>query len=120
VAITPVNSALHWPSGQHAVIAMLDISDDRASAAFRQALTSGIEAGLGPWIGAGGKLPSGVMVEIVKYEHSIYSNLFELRADSNAPSDPVLVEFVHESSLGESAVIKSASDSRLDQPAKDS
>ncbi len=120
LAITPAKSALHWPSGQHAVIAMLDISDDRASAAFRQALTSGEEPGLGPWIGAGGVLPSGAMVEIVKYQHSMHPSFFELRSDGDASSNAALVEFVRESSLDESAVINSAPDWRLGQPAKDS
>jgi hypothetical protein len=58
-----------WPSGRPDFAAVVSIQPDQLEGVIGQPLVSGTEEGLGHWVGIGLQLPSGRMVELVRYEH---------------------------------------------------
>ena len=87
-----------WPSGRPKVIALLEVKDAWVVEAFGAPLLADFEDGLGPWVGSGGKLGSGAMVELVRYECG-NPGLFELRVDFDAEARQTLSEFMTTTSL---------------------
>ena len=99
MTITPGEHGRQWPSGIHTIIAGLRVEENWVANAFGQTLISGPEYGLGPWVAAGGILPSGEMVEVVKHFLAPGGPGFELRIDSKASRQSVLEEFIRETGL---------------------
>jgi hypothetical protein len=87
-----------WPSGGSQYLGQILVDDDWVSKTFSQSLSSGFESGLGEWVGAGGRLPSGEMIEVVKYKEQ-ESIGFQLRIDREALADTVLSEFIRVSGI---------------------
>ena len=83
-----------WPSGQYKVIALLDVDDAWVEGTVGVPLVTDFEDGLGAWVGAGGKLPSGAPVELIKYKLAPSGPLFELRTDHDADAQQTLTDFV--------------------------
>lgn len=87
------------------VIAGLKVDENWVSTAFGQSLLSGDESGLGPWVGAGGILPFGEMVELVRYSLAPAGPGFQLRIDSKSSRQSVREEFVRETGLSEALIV---------------
>ena len=57
--LTPVPEGTRWPSGESVDLAVLSITADELATRIGLPLVRGVEDGLGPWAGIGGRLPSG-------------------------------------------------------------
>jgi hypothetical protein len=97
--IIPVEQGRSWPSGIYQVIAELTVDESWISTVFQQSLVEGHEDGLGPWVGAGGMLPSGELVEVVKYLWQPGVPSFQLRIDEQSSRDKAIKEFVRETGI---------------------
>ena len=93
-----------WPSGRSKVVALLEVEDAWVAETFGAPLLSDFEDGLGPWVGSGGRLRSGAMVELVRYEHGYDGRVFELRVDHEADAGATLSEFISAASLEADAI----------------
>src|SRR5687768_15687244 len=93
-----------WPSGRSTVVALLEVEDAWVAQTFGAPLLSGFEDGLGPWVGSGGRMRSGAMVELVRYEHGNEGRVFELRVDHEADPRATLSEFMSAASLETNAI----------------
>ena len=63
-------------------LAVLPLTEDELAARIGIPLVRGVEDGLGPWSGIGGRLPSGMDVEFVCYAHMPTSVI--MRVDKSA------------------------------------
>jgi hypothetical protein len=94
-----------WPSGQFKVAAELDVEDRWVSELVGLPLMSDFEDGLGPWVGTGGRLPSGAMVELVRYTLACLGpRPFQLRCDFGGDARRILAEFMEVTKLDGTAV----------------
>jgi hypothetical protein len=94
----------YWPSGTFKVIAYLEVEDRWVAEVFGKIIED-VEDGLGRWVGSGGKLPSGIMAELIRYELQFRdANIFELRIDSRADEKQALAEFMLTAGLAPEAV----------------
>jgi hypothetical protein len=103
MALTPDAYGRKWPSGSYREVAWIEVSDEWLSEAFAQKLSCDFEPGLGPWVGAGAVMPSGEMVEAVRYAYGGRPFGFGLRIEQNSP-DSVLNEFILETGIAPSAI----------------
>ena len=93
-----------WPSGTSKPLALLSVTDEWVIAVFGCPLGGGVEDGLGPWVGAGGNLPSGAPIEMLKYELDPQP-YWQLYTDFQALTDSVLNEFLSTTDLSSDAVV---------------
>src|SRR5688572_29085038 len=91
-----------WPSGRPKALAQLDVDDAWVVNVAGVPLISGVEDGLGPWVGIGGKLPSGTCVELLRYD--LGGPLYQLHTDYDASPRETLEEFLTTTGLEPSAV----------------
>ena len=56
-----------WPSGGSTDIATVIISNEEVERRTGMSLVSGVESGLGAWVGIGGKMSCGIDVEFIRY-----------------------------------------------------
>ena len=92
-----------WPSGDSRSLATLRIADKDLEKFVGQALESGTEDGVGRWRGAGGKLESGTLIELVRYLDSPSPEEYEVRVDAALEQDAyqaVLSELLSALNLG--------------------
>jgi hypothetical protein len=87
-----------WPSGYCEVAALIAVEDAWVAQVFGHPLISGVEDGVGEWVGSGGKLRSGAMVELVRYEFEKHQQ-FQLRFDGKANIQATLAEFMEATGL---------------------
>lgn len=99
--ITVVEPGTMWPSGDYRPIAELDVDRDLVAQWFELPLLQGTDAGLGPWVGSGGKLPSGTCIEVIGYE---LGGGLELRVDASAEIRRSLSEFLAVTGLPRTAI----------------
>ena len=78
-AILLVESGAAWPSGRSKPLAQLDVDDAWVVRVGGSTLASGVEDGLGPWVGIGGQLPSGTCIELLR--HDLGGPLYALHID---------------------------------------
>ena len=83
-------------------LAQLDVDDAWVVETFGSDLISGVEPGLGPWVGTGARLPSTAPVEILRYE--LIGPLYLLQTDFAAPLREVLEEFILVTGLSPSKI----------------
>jgi hypothetical protein len=114
LVITPAKLGEKWPSGSCKVIAYLDVDEEWISRVFGMEPITDWEDGLGTWIGVGGVLPSGELIEVVKYTYSSDASEFgfQFRIDQQSSNQFVLEEFLKESKILHSKV----SLTRFDEP----
>jgi len=94
-----------WPSGRSKIAALLKVEDAWVATLVGIPLMSDSEDGLGPWVGTGGRLPSGTMVELIRYTPAALGpQPFELRCDWDADARQVLAEFASVTNLDKAAV----------------
>ena len=66
--LTPlVEKDRRWPSGDCVDLALLDVPECALETTFGVPFVRGAEDGLGEWVASGGRLPSGIVVELVRY-----------------------------------------------------
>jgi hypothetical protein len=99
--IKVVERGTPWPSGRSKPIAQLNVDDLWVIAVTGAPLRSGDEAGLGPWVGTGGTLPSGKHVELLRY---LAKPLYDLHTDWAADPRETLEEFLRVTGLARDAV----------------
>ncbi len=73
----------NWLTGNFKVIATLRVSTSLVAAKLMLPQATGIEPGLGEWVGFGGTLDSGAIVELIRYSESPNPQDFELRVDAH-------------------------------------
>jgi hypothetical protein len=81
-----VSENKRWPSGDYRDIATVCISDEEIEHRTGQSLLRGVEQGLGPWVSAGGKMVSGLDVELLRYTEAPaeLSSQYIIRVDKKA------------------------------------
>lgn len=80
-----------WPGGDYSEVAMLSVRSDHIERCFGAPLSSGEEEGLGPWLAIGGRLESGVTVELIEFQHQPVKG-FALHVDSACDPEAALEE----------------------------
>ena len=103
VSIVPVGT--RWPSGNCTSAGVVALDASNVDEVARGALSSGIEAGLGAWVGFGVRLPSGRLVELVNYIHSPEPRGFEVRVDSGDNCREVFAELLRVFTVNPDAVL---------------
>src|SRR5438270_8180740 len=99
--IQVVESGTRWPSGRSKPLAQLEVDDAWVIRVSGSTLASGVEDGLGPWVGIGGKLPSGVWIELLR--HDLSGPLYALDVDYDADPREALAEFLAATGLDQNA-----------------
>jgi hypothetical protein len=88
--LIPVPEGTRWATGESVDLAVLPIGADELATRAGLPLMRGIEDGLGPWAGIGGRLPSGRDVEFIWY--AALPRQVILRVDKGAPYSATLDE----------------------------
>ena len=87
IEIEPPGS--RWASGDYVDVALINVTKEQIERCFGAPLISGEEEGLGPWIAIGGKLRSGVQIELVEHRFQPVKG-FVLRVDSGCNPETAL------------------------------
>jgi hypothetical protein len=90
--LSPVAEGTRWPSGEGVDLALLPLTEDELAARIGLPLVRGVEDGLGPWSGIGGRLPSGNAVEFIYYAMKPKPAGVILRLDKSACSSATFDE----------------------------
>ena len=77
---------MRWPGGDYFHIATVCLSDEEIEQRTGQSLIKGAEPGLGLWLSAGGKMASGLDVELIRYTEAPeeLSSQYIIRVDKKA------------------------------------
>lgn len=94
-----------WPSGEYTAAALVALDVAQVELVSRSVLNTGVEAGLGAWVGVGVRLPSGRLVELVQYLRAPEPRGFEVRVDSADNCREAFAEFLRAFNVTASAVL---------------
>ena len=83
-----------WPSGDCIDLALIDVPERLLESALGVPFERGLESGLGEWVAAGGRLPGGTVVELIRYEQAPAPGGFTLRVDAGADLRSALDELL--------------------------
>ena len=94
-----------WPSGNYTSAAVVALDAAHVEEVAQSSLNSGVEAGLGAWVGVGIRLSSGRPVELVQHLHAPEPRGFEVRVDSGDNCREVFGEFLRAFNVSPGAVL---------------
>jgi hypothetical protein len=103
-AITPLALGTPWSSKARPEqgLAELAVDDDWVSSIAGSSLHAWVEPGLGPCVGICAKLPSGIMIELVRGD--LGGPLYALYVDGDADLGEAMNEFLNVTGLDPTAV----------------